>query len=241
MENTQYMEAALQAAPRERHRMGRIGWLRAAVLGANDGIVSISSLLVGVAAASASRSDILIAGTAGMVAGALSMAAGEYVSVSSQADTEQAELSRERRELETSPAYEEDELTEIYVRRGVESSVARTVARQLMARDALGAHARDELGLIEVLAARPLQAALASASAFAVGALLPLGAAAVASTSGLSWTVAAVSLIALIVLGGIAARAAGASVVRGAGRVAFWGTLAMVVTALVGRIFGTVV
>jgi vacuolar iron transporter family protein len=241
MENTQYMEAALQAAPRERHRMGRIGWLRAAVLGANDGIVSISSLLVGVAAASASRSDILIAGTAGMVAGALSMAAGEYVSVSSQADTEQAELSRERRELEASPAYEEDELTEIYVRRGVESSVARTVARQLMARDALGAHARDELGLIEVLAARPLQAALASASAFAVGALLPLGAAAVASTSGLSWTVAAVSLIALIVLGGIAARAGGASVVRGAGRVAFWGTLAMVVTALVGRIFGTVV
>jgi len=221
--------------------MGRIGWLRAAVLGANDGIVSISSLLVGVAAASASRSDILIAGTAGMVAGALSMAAGEYVSVSSQADTEQAELSRERRELETSPVFEEDELTEIYVKRGVEPSVARTVAQQLMTKDALGAHARDELGLIEVLAARPLQAALASASAFAIGALLPLGAAALASTSGLSWTVAAVSLIALIVLGGIAARAGGASVVRGAGRVAFWGMLAMIVTALVGRIFGTVV
>ena len=235
------MEAALQARPQERHRMGRIGWLRAAVLGANDGIVSISSLLVGVAAASASRSDILIAGTAGMVAGALSMAAGEYVSVSSQADTEQAELSRERRELETSPIFEEDELTEIYVKRGVEPSVARTVAQQLMTKDALGAHARDELGLIEVLAARPLQAALASASAFAIGALLPLGAAALASTSGLSWTVAAVSLIALIVLGGIAARAGGASVVRGAGRVAFWGMLAMIVTALVGRIFGTVV
>jgi VIT1/CCC1 family predicted Fe2+/Mn2+ transporter len=235
------MEAALQARPQERHRMGRIGWLRAAVLGANDGIVSISSLLVGVAAASASRSDILIAGTAGMVAGALSMAAGEYVSVSSQADTEQAELSRERRELETSPIFEEDELTEIYVKRGVEPSVARTVAQQLMTKDALGAHARDELGLIEVLAARPLQAALASATAFAIGALLPLGAAALASTSGLSWTVAAVSLIALIVLGGIAARAGGASVVRGAWRVAFWGMLAMIVTALVGRIFGTVV
>ena len=241
MENTQYMEAAVPARPQERHRMGRIGWLRAAVLGANDGIVSISSLLVGVAAASASRSDILIAGTAGMVAGALSMAAGEYVSVSSQADTEQAELTRERRELETSPAYEEDELTEIYIRRGVESSVARTVAQQLMAKDALGAHARDELGLIDVLAARPLQAALASASAFAVGALLPIAAAVGASTSGLSWTVAAVSLISLVILGGIAAQAGGASVVRGAGRVAFWGTLAMVVTAIVGRIFGTVV
>ena len=241
MQNTQYMEAALQAPPQERHRMSRIGWLRAAVLGANDGIVSISSLLVGVAAASASRSDILIAGTAGMVAGALSMAAGEYVSVGSQADTEQAELSRERRELETSPAYEEDELTEIYVRRGVESSVARMVARQLMAKDALGAHARDELGLIEVLAARPLQAALASASAFALGALLPIGAAVMASTSALSWTVAGVSLLCLTVLGGVAAQAGGASVVRGAGRVAFWGTLAMVVTALVGRIFGTVV
>ena len=241
MQNAQYMEAALQAPPQERHRLSRIGWLRAAVLGANDGIVSISSLLVGVAAASASRSDILIAGTAGLVAGALSMAAGEYVSVSSQADTERAELARERRELETSPVYEEDELTQIYVRRGVELSLARTVAQQLMANDALGAHARDELGLIEVLAARPFQAALASASAFAVGALLPLGAAAVASTSGLSWIVAAVSLIALIVLGGIAARAGGASVVRGAGRVAFWGTLAMAVTALVGRIFGTVV
>ena len=241
MQSTECMEATLPARPQETHRMDRVGWLRAAVLGANDGIVSISSLLVGVAAASASRSDILIAGTAGMVAGALSMAAGEYVSVSSPADTEQAELTRERRELETSPAYEEDELTEIYIRRGVELSVARTVAQQLMAKDALGAHARDELGLIEVLAARPLQAALASASAFAVGALLPIGAAVMASTSGLSWTVAAVSLISLVILGGIAAQAGGASVVRGAGRVAFWGTLAMIVTALVGRIFGAVV
>jgi VIT1/CCC1 family predicted Fe2+/Mn2+ transporter len=241
MQNTRYMEAVEPARPQERHRMDRVGWLRAAVLGANDGIVSTSSLIVGVAAASASRSDILIAGTAGLVAGALSMAAGEYVSVSSQADTEQAELTRERRELEASPVFEEDELTEIYVRRGVESSVARTVARQLMVRDALGAHARDELGLIEMLAARPLQAALASASSFAVGALLPLGAAVVASTSGLSWTVAGVSLVALIILGGVAAQAGGASVVRGAGRVVLWGTLAMIVTALVGRIFGAVV
>jgi VIT1/CCC1 family predicted Fe2+/Mn2+ transporter len=241
MQNAQYMDAPLPVRPQERHRTDRIGWLRAAVLGANDGIVSTASLLVGVAAASASRSDILIAGTAGLVAGALSMAAGEYVSVSSQADTERAELTRERRELDTSPACEEDELTEIYVKRGVESSVARTVAQQLLARDALGAHARYELGLIEMLAARPLQAALASASSFAVGALLPLGAAVVASTSGLSWTVAGVSLICLTVLGGVAAQAGGASVVRGAGRVAFWGTLAMAVTALVGRIFGTVV
>jgi VIT1/CCC1 family predicted Fe2+/Mn2+ transporter len=241
MENAQYMDAALPARPQERHRMDRVAWLRAAVLGANDGIVSTSSLIVGVAAASASRSDILIAGTAGLVAGALSMAAGEYVSVSSQADTEQAELARERRELETSPAYEEDELAEIYVKRGVESSVARTVAQQLMARDALGAHARDELGLIAVLAARPLQAAIASASSFAVGALLPMGAAVLAPTSGLSWTVAAVSLIALTTLGGVAARAGGASVAKGAWRVAFWGTLAMVVTALVGRIFGAAV
>jgi VIT1/CCC1 family predicted Fe2+/Mn2+ transporter len=241
MQNIQLVEAAPQIRPQERHRTDRIGWLRAAVLGANDGIVSTSSLLVGVAAANASRSDILIAGMAGLVAGALSMAAGEYVSVSSQADTEQAELTRERKELETSPAFEEDELTEIYVKRGVELPVARTVAQQLMARDALGAHARDELGLIEVLAARPLQAAFASASSFAVGAFLPIGAAVVASPSGLSWTVAGVSLICLTVLGGVAARAGGASIVRGAGRVAFWGMLAMVVTALVGRIFGTVV
>jgi VIT1/CCC1 family predicted Fe2+/Mn2+ transporter len=241
MQNSQYLDAALPARPLERHRMNRIGWLRAAVLGANDGIVSTSSLLVGVAAASASRSDILIAGTAGLVAGALSMAAGEYVSVRSQADTEEAELARERRELEASPANEEDELAEIYVSRGVELSVARTVAQQLMARDALGTHARDELGLMDVLKARPLQAALASASSFAVGGLLPMGAAVVASTAGLSWTVAGVSLLSLSVLGGVAAQAGGASVARGAGRVAFWGTLAMIVTALVGWIFGAVV
>ena len=225
----------------ERHRTERIGWLRAAVLGANDGIVSTASLVVGVAAASAERSDILIAGVAGLVAGALSMAAGEYVSVSSQADTEQADLALERRELATSPEFEEDELTGIYVDRGLDPALARTVAVQMMAKDALKAHARDELGLIEAHAARPLQAALASAASFAIGALLPILTAWLSPLATLSWLVAAGSLLCLAVLGGMAASAGGASIARGAARVTFWGVLAMAVTALVGRLFGAVV
>jgi VIT1/CCC1 family predicted Fe2+/Mn2+ transporter len=225
----------------ERHRTGRIGWLRAAVLGANDGVVSTASLVVGVAASGAARGDIMIAGVAGLVAGALSMAAGEYVSVSSQADTEHADMERERTELATAPAAEEDELTGIYVARGIEPSVARVVAQQLMARDALKAHARDELGLIDELAARPLQAALASAAAFAVGAALPILTAMLAPTRGLSFVVAGSSLACLTALGAVAARVGGAPMAIGAGRVAFWGALAMGVTAGVGRLFGAVV
>jgi VIT1/CCC1 family predicted Fe2+/Mn2+ transporter len=226
---------------REGHRAERIGWLRAAVLGANDGIVSTASLIVGVAAANASRREILIAGVAGLVAGALSMAAGEYVSVSSQADTERADLTLERFELETQPQAEEDELTAIYIRRGVEPDVARTVARQLMLKDALGAHSRDELGLSEALAARPLQAALASASMFAVGAGLPILTIIVSPTSLLTLTVSTASLVCLAGLGALAARAGGAPAWIGARRVAFWGALAMVVTAVVGKLFGAVV
>ena len=223
---------------RERHRTDRIGWLRAAVLGANDGIVSTASLVVGVAAADANRHDILLTGVAGLVAGALSMAAGEYVSVSSQADTERADLNLERRELATQPQAEEDELTAIYVRRGLASDLARTVARQLMAKDALGAHSRDELGLSQEMAARPLQAALASAATFAVGAGLPILTIIISPTSRLTLTVSAVSLICLAALGALAARAGGAPAAIGAGRVAFWGALAMVVTAVVGTLFG---
>ena len=226
---------------REGHHAERIGWLRAAVLGANDGLVSTASLIVGVAAANASRRDILIAGVAGLVAGALSMAAGEYVSVSSQADTERADLKLEQFELETQPEAEEDELTAIYVRRGVESDVARTVARQLMLKDALGAHSRDELGLSEILSARPLQAALASAGMFAVGAALPILSIVVSPPRILSFTVSTVSLICLAGLGALAARAGGAPAWMGAGRVAFWGALAMLVTAVVGKLFGAVV
>jgi len=226
---------------RERHRTERIGWLRAAVLGANDGIVSTGSLVVGVAAATAERSNILIAGVAGLVAGALSMAAGEYVSVSSQSDTEQAELARERVELATSPAAEEDELANIYIQRGLDPALARTVALSLMATDALRAHARDELGLSETLTARPLQAAWASATSFAAGALLPLLVAWWSPMPMLSWAVAAGSLLCLAVLGGLAATAGGASIIKGAARVTFWGALAMAVTALVGRLFGAVV
>lgn len=225
----------------ERHRTDRIGWLRASVLGANDGIVSTASLVVGVAAAQAGRSEILVAGMAGLVAGALSMAAGEYVSVSSQADTEQADLKRERRELAEDPAGEEDELTGLYVKRGLEPSLARSVAQQLMAKDALGAHARDELGMSDELAARPLQAAVASAATFAVGAGLPLVTAMVAPASSLPLVVAGVSLVCLAGLGALAARAGGASALVGAGRVAFWGALAMGVTAGVGALVGTAV
>ncbi|MBK5297597.1 MAG: VIT family protein [Vicinamibacteria bacterium] len=226
---------------RETHRTERIGWLRAAVLGANDGIVSTASLVVGVAAANASRADILVAGVAGLVAGALSMAAGEYVSVSSQADTEQADLTRERKELATDRAFEEAELAGIYEKRGLDPALARTVALQLMAHDALGAHARDELGMSEATAARPLQAALASAATFAVGAALPILVVMTARESALSLAVAGASLVCLAALGALAARAGGASAVVGAARVAFWGALAMAITAGVGKLFGTTV
>jgi VIT1/CCC1 family predicted Fe2+/Mn2+ transporter len=228
-------------AHRERHRSERIGWLRAAVLGANDGIVSTASLVVGVAAAEATRQDVLVAGVAGLVAGALSMAAGEYVSVSSQADTEQADLKRERHELATQPDAEEAELTSIYVRRGLAEELARTVARQLMANGALAAHARDELGLTEELAARPLQAALASAATFAVGAGVPVLTILLAPASALVLVVAGVSLLCLVSLGAIAARVGGAPMMVGAARVTVWGALAMLATAAVGRLFGTAV
>ena len=226
---------------RETHRTERIGWLRAAVLGATDGIVSTASLVVGVAAANASRADILVAGVAGLVAGALSMAAGEYVSVSSQADTEQADLTRERKELATDRVFEEAELAGIYEKRGLDPALARTVALQLMAHDALGAHARDELGMSEATAARPLQAALASAATFAVGAALPILVVVTAKESALSLAVAGASLVCLAALGALAARAGGASAVVGAARVAFWGALAMAITAGVGKLFGTTV
>lgn len=222
----------------ERHAAERIGWLRAAVLGANDGIVSTASLVIGVTAAHAARGEVMVAGVAGLVAGAMSMAAGEYVSVSSQADTERADLARERRELATAPEFERQELAAIYEKRGLEPALALQVADQLMARDALGAHARDELGLTEVHAARPLQAALASASTFAVGAALPL---LLTYFSPLAHTLPAVavgSLIFLASLGGLAARVGGARVALGAGRVALWGALAMAATAAVGALFG---
>jgi len=228
-------------AHRERHRSQRIGWLRAAVLGANDGIVSTASLVVGVAAAAATRQDVLVAGVAGLVAGALSMAAGEYVSVSSQADTEQADLARERHELATAPDAEEDELTNIYMRRGLEAELARAVARQLMAKGALAAHARDELGLTEELAARPLQAALASAATFAVGAGVPVLTILVAPEAALALTVSIVSLVCLVGLGAAAARIGGAPIFVGATRVTVWGVLAMLATAVVGRLFGTAI
>jgi len=225
----------------ERHRSERIGWLRAAVLGANDGIVSTASLVVGVAAGSAGRDAILLAGVAGMVAGALSMAAGEYVSVSSQADTERADLTLERNELATQPAAEEEELIGIYVKRGLDPALARTVAQQLTAHDALGAHARDELGLSDALAARPLQAALASAATFSVGAGLPILTVVFAPPASLVLVVSAVSLLCLAALGAIAARTGGASAWVGAVRVTFWGALAMAATAGVGALFGTTV
>jgi VIT1/CCC1 family predicted Fe2+/Mn2+ transporter len=226
---------------KERHRSDRIGWLRAAVLGANDGIVSTASLIVGVAAAEATRGGILVAGIAGLAAGAMSMAAGEYVSVSSQADTENADLARERAELAGQPDAELAELQGIYVKRGLDSALALQVARQLTAHDALAAHARDELGISEVHAARPVQAALASAATFAVGAALPLIVAAVSPASSLIILVAVTSLVFLAMLGAIAARAGGASALRGAWRVFFWGAMAMVITALIGKAFNTTV
>jgi len=225
---------------RERHRTARVGWLRAAVLGANDGIVSTASLVLGVAAAEAARGPVLVAGVAGLVAGAMSMAAGEYVSVSSQRDTEAADLERERRELATDARREHEELAAIYVARGLEPELAGRVAEQLMAHDAIGAHARDELGISEALAARPLQAALASAGTFAVGAALPLAVAALAPDPALIPAVAAGSLAFLAGLGALAARAGGARPALGALRVGFWGALAMALTAAVGALFGTV-
>src|SRR5579872_4620944 len=224
---------------RERHRIGRTGWLRAAVLGANDGILSTASLVVGVAAAGTARPAILLTGIAGLVAGSLSMSAGEYVSVSSQEDTEQADLARERKELETDPEAEERELAGIYVHRGLEPALAHEVAKQLMEHDALGAHARDELGLTEVMTARPLQAAFASAATFAAGAALPILTVLIAGTIHASIIVAIVSLICLAILGALAAGAGGASPWIGMARVAFWGAAAMAITAAVGKLFGT--
>lgn len=225
----------------EAHLVARIGWLRAAVLGANDGIVSTASLIVGVAAAAATRNDVLIAGVAGLVAGAMSMAAGEYVSVSSQSDTEQADLARERRELSEDIEAERDELAEIYVQRGVDPAIAREVALQLMAKDALGAHARDELGISEVTTARPILAALTSAATFAVGAAMPLFMVVVSPATALVPVVSAASLGFLALLGAIGARTGGANVWRATARVTFWGALAMLLTAGIGKLFGTVV
>ncbi len=224
----------------ERHRTGRIGWLRAAVLGANDGIVSTASLVVGVAAASANQHTLMVTAAAGLVAGAMSMASGEYVSVHSQADTEQADLARERMELQADPAAEQRELTAIYVTRGLEPGLAQQVATQLMARDALGAHARDELGISKAQRARPAQAALASAASFAVGAALPLATTALAPERSLILWVTGMSLAFLAVLGIGAARMGGADVFVGAWRVTFWGALAMAITAGVGALFGAV-
>ncbi|MEQ1518231.1 MAG: VIT family protein [Usitatibacteraceae bacterium] len=225
----------------ERHRTDRIGWLRAAVLGANDGIVSTASLVVGVAAASATHGSILITGIAGLVAGAMSMAAGEYVSVHSQADTENADLARERAELEKDPAAEKRELAAIYVGRGLKPALAEQVAGQLMEHDALGAHARDELGISESLSAKPIQAALASAGSFAIGAVLPLVVVALVPGSNLILWVSVTSLAFLVLLGVVAAKVGGANVLVSAWRVTFWGALAMAITAGVGKLFGAVV
>lgn len=226
---------------KESHRTGRIGWLRASVLGANDGIVSTASLIVGVAAASAVRGDVVIAGVAGLVAGAMSMAAGEYVSVSSQADTEGAELARERKELAEDGDFELQELAGIYVERGVEPALAKQVAQQLMSHNALAAHARDELGISDVMSARPVQAALASAASFAVGAALPLVTVLLVPESALVVAVTGASLVFLALLGMIAAQVGGAPILKSTIRVTFWGALAMALTALVGSLFGTTV
>ncbi len=225
----------------ESHLVNRIGWLRAAVLGANDGIVSTASLIVGVAAAATTQKEVLVAGIAGLVAGAMSMAAGEYVSVSSQSDTEQADLSRERTELRDNPKFELDELTEIYVKRGVDQSLARQVAGQLMARDGLGAHAHDELGISQTRTARPVQAALTSAATFSIGAAMPLAMVVVSPAGALAPLVSAASLGFLALLGAIGAKTGGANVLRATARVTFWGALAMALTAGIGKLFGTVV
>ena len=225
----------------ESHLVSRIGWLRAAVLGANDGIVSTASLIVGVAASSAPTSEVLVAGVAGLVAGAMSMAAGEYVSVSSQSDTEQADLARERAELADQPDFEREELAQIYIKRGVEVGLARQVADQLMAKDALGAHAQDELGISEITTARPIQAALTSAATFAIGAAMPLLMVVVSPALTLVPVVSIASLMFLALLGAVGARAGGADVVRATARVTFWGALAMALTAGIGAIVGKAV
>jgi VIT1/CCC1 family predicted Fe2+/Mn2+ transporter len=225
----------------ETHLVSRIGWLRAAVLGANDGIVSTASLVVGVAAASAARSEILVAGIAGLVAGAMSMAAGEYVSVSSQSDTERADLTRERAEQANQPVFEHEELTQIYVKRGLEPSLASQVADQLMAKNALGAHAQDELGISEITTARPIQAAPTSAATFAVGAALPLAMVLVSPPAVLVPAVSGASLLFLALLGAIGASAGGANIPKAAIRVTFWGALAMALTAGIGALVGTAV
>jgi VIT1/CCC1 family predicted Fe2+/Mn2+ transporter len=225
----------------ESHLIDRIGWLRAAVLSANDGLVSTASLIVGVAASAAATGEILVAGTAGLVAGAMSMAAGEYVSVSSQSDTEKADLARERRELEQDPAAERAELAAIYVERGLDRELALTVAGQLMAQDALGAHARDELGISEFTTARPIQAALTSAATFSAGAAMPLVVAALSPAPLVVPLVSAASLVFLAVLGALGAKAGGAPVLRATARVAFWGALAMGLTAAIGHLVGRVV
>jgi VIT1/CCC1 family predicted Fe2+/Mn2+ transporter len=222
----------------EIHMVHRIGWLRAAVLGANDGILSTASLVVGVATAGSGRSAVLVAGLAGLVAGAMSMAAGEYVSVSSQADAERADLARETRELQEKPAAELDELTRIYMERGLDKDLAGRVATQLTERNALGAHARDELGISEVVAANPVQAAIVSALTFAIGAIVPIIIVLLAPASHVTLVVAVTTLVALTILGGLGASAGGASIFKGALRVTFWGALAMIATAIVGSVFG---
>ena len=231
----------MSARQQERHRTNRLGWLRAAVLGANDGIISTASLVLGIAAAHATRDGIVIAGAAGLVAGAMSMAAGEYVSLRSQADTEEAELDLERKELEEDRAGERKELTMIYIRRGLDPSLANQVAQQLMAHDALGAHARDELGISETLSARPVQAALASAAAFAIGAVLPLLTVLWVPMTMFIPLVSGLSLVFLALLGGVAAYVGGANILSGAVRVTFWGALAMAATAGIGALVGTAV
>ncbi|MBB4198250.1 hypothetical protein CCR94_17310 [Rhodoblastus sphagnicola] len=230
----------MRAKHRERHRTGNLGWLRASVLGANDGLLSTASLVLGVAAAQGARGAILVAGVAGLVAGAMSMAAGEYVSVHSQADAEAADLERERRELRVNDKGEHSELAAIYVGRGLDPALASAVAEQLMAHDALGAHARDELGISETLRARPIQAAFASAASFAAGAAIPLAVATLAPGAHLIAFVAGASLLSLIVMGALAARAGGANAAAGAARVTFWGALAMAVTAGIGALVGAI-
>jgi VIT1/CCC1 family predicted Fe2+/Mn2+ transporter len=233
------MAIAKSKLQREQHRTNRIGWLRATVLGANDGILSTASLVLGVAASHATHGAVLVAGVAGLVAGSMSMAAGEYVSVHSQADTEKADLERERKEIKADDRGEHRELAAIYVTRGLDPSLAKQVAQQLMAHDALGAHARDELGISENVTARPVQAALASAASFAVGAALPLLVTVIFPVTSLIYVVSGTSLLFLAFLGGLAAHAGGAGVTGGAVRVTFWGALAMAVTAGVGALFGT--
>lgn len=231
----------MRAVHRENHLIERIGWLRAAVLGANDGLISTASLIVGVAAASTSRHEILVAGVAGLVAGAMSMAAGEYVSVSSQADTEEADMARERRELAEQPEAELDELAAIYVERGVEPALARKVAEQMMAKDAFAAHARDELGLTPHVVAQPVQAALTSAATFTAGAAFPLVVAMLAPVGMVSWTVSIACLVGLAALGAIGARVGGAGLLKPTLRVVFWGVIAMISTALIGSLVGRAV